>query len=36
MAYTLTKYEKETSVLYNQSDEPMLISTYDTVPGCGS
>ena len=29
MAYTLTKYEKETSVLYNQSDEPMLISTYD-------
>lgn len=29
MAYTLTKYEKETSVLYNQSNEPVLISAYD-------
>ena len=29
MAYTLTKYEKETTVLYNQSNEPMIISTYD-------
>lgn len=29
MTYKLTKYEKETSVLYNQSNEPMLISAYD-------
>ena len=29
MAYTLTKYEKETTGLYNQSNEPMLITTYD-------
>ena len=25
----LTKQEKETSIIYNQSDEPVLISTYD-------
>lgn len=27
--YTLTKYEKETIILYNQSSEPVDISGYD-------
>ena len=29
MSYTLTKYEKETVLLYNQSHDPITISTYD-------
>ena len=29
MSYTLTKYEKETVLLYNQSRDPITISTYD-------
>ena len=29
MSYTLTKYEKETVLLYNQSRAPITISTYD-------
>ena len=29
MAYTLTKEEKETTILYNQTQEPVLISGYD-------
>ena len=29
MSYTLTKYEKETIILYNQSNERVNISTYD-------
>ena len=29
MAYKLTKYEKETVVLYNQSRDPVNISGYD-------
>lgn len=29
MSYTLTKEEKETTVLYNQTQEPVCISTYD-------
>ena len=29
MSYTLTKYEKETVLLYNQSRDPVIISTYD-------
>lgn len=29
MAYTLSKYEKETVILYNQSTDPILIDTYD-------
>lgn len=29
MSYTLTKQEKETTLLYNQGDEPVIISTYD-------
>ncbi len=27
--YTLNKYEKETVLLYNQSRDPVIISTYD-------
>lgn len=30
MSYTLTKYEKETVLLYNQSRAPVTISTYDS------
>lgn len=29
MSHTLSKYEKETVILYNQSDDPILISGYD-------
>lgn len=29
MSYTLSKYEKETVLLYNQSSDPILIDTYD-------
>lgn len=29
MSYTLSKYEKETVLLYNQSRDPVTISTYD-------
>ena len=29
MSYTLTKYEKETVLLYNQSRDLITISTYD-------
>ena len=29
MSYRLTKYEKETVLLYNQSRDPVIISTYD-------
>ena len=29
MSYRLTKYEKETVLLYNQSCDPIAISTYD-------
>jgi hypothetical protein len=29
MSYRLTKYEKETVLLYNQSQDPITISTYD-------
>lgn len=29
MPYTLTKAEKETTILYNQTQEPVRISTYD-------
>ena len=29
MTYALTKEEKETTVLYNQTQEPVCISTYD-------
>lgn len=29
MSYTLTKYEKETVILFNQSNDPILISGYD-------
>ena len=29
MSYTLTKYEKETVLLYNQSHDPITICTYD-------
>lgn len=29
MSYTLSKYEKETVLLYNQSSDPILISGYD-------
>lgn len=28
--YTLTKYEKETIILYNQSSEPVTIAGYDS------
>ena len=30
MSYTLTKYEKETVLLYNQSRDPVTIATYDS------
>ena len=29
MPSRLTKYEKETVLLYNQSRDPVIISTYD-------
>ncbi|MEG0741850.1 MAG: hypothetical protein RR521_06450 [Clostridia bacterium] len=29
MSYSLTKEEKETTLLYNQTKEPIIISTYD-------
>ena len=29
MSYRLTKYEKETILLYNQSQDLIIISTYD-------
>ena len=29
ITYTLTKEEKETSILYNQTNEPILIDGYD-------
>ena len=29
MSYRLTKYEKETVLLYNQSQDPITICTYD-------
>lgn len=29
MSYTLSKYEKETVILYNQSTDPILIDTND-------
>lgn len=29
MAYTLSIYEKETVILYNQSNDPINITTYD-------
>lgn len=29
MPNTLNKYEKETVILYNQSSDPVIISTYD-------
>lgn len=29
MHYSLSKYEKETVLLYNQSRDPILITTYD-------
>ena len=31
MAYTLSKYEKETVILYNQSNDRVNITTYDPV-----
>lgn len=30
MSYTLSKYEKETVILFNQSNDPILISGYDS------
>ena len=30
MSYSLTKYEKETVLLYNQSRDPITICTYDS------
>lgn len=30
MAYTLSIYEKETVILYNQSNDPINITTYDS------
>lgn len=29
MSYTLSAYEKETVILYNQSNDPINITTYD-------
>ena len=29
MSYSLSKFEKETVILYNQSNDPILISGYD-------
>lgn len=29
MSFTLSKHEKETVILYNQSNDPILIDTYD-------